>query len=92
LDDQEDATVRINGFRSADLRQVVRAAVDQDWELVNGGKHPALVCPVCGHQEIVTKSGCQRQHEFKSKIGRLRKHGFVWKGQGGNHSAQTDTG
>ena len=76
----------MRGIRSDFLRAVVKAAVSQDFTIDHGGKHPALVCPVCGHHETITTTGQQRHHEAKSKITRLRKHGLVWKGQGGQHA------
>lgn len=76
----------MKGIRSDFLRSVIKAAVAQDFTVDPGGRHPALVCPVCGHHETITTSGQMRHHEAKDKISRLRKHGLVWKGQGGIHA------
>lgn len=74
-------------FRSDYLRRMVREALDQeafewDWR----GRHPALVCVVCGHREIITLSGRQQQPEIKKKACRLRRHGLEWEGRGGVHA------
>lgn len=81
------ATVPLGTFRSDLLREVVRTALDDGWELVRGSTHPKLVCPVCGHAEIVTQSGRQCRHEIRNKVSRLRKHGLTWRGQPGAHTA-----
>lgn len=72
-------------FRSPDLRDLVRAAVDQDFELDDQGRHPKLICPVCGHPEIITTSGRMVGHEFQHKVTRLRRHGLFYRGRGGSH-------
>lgn len=71
--------------RSDRLRKVIKAAVSQGFVPESGGSHPALVCPVCGHREIYTASGKQHEHEIKKKIVRLRKHGLIFEGRGGDH-------
>lgn len=76
----------MRGIRSDFLRQVVKAAQEQNFTVDYGGKHPALVCPVCGHPEVITTTGKQRHHEARNKICRLRKHGLIWKGIGGTHA------
>lgn len=73
-------------IRSDVLRQVIRAAVAQGFVNDETSRHPALVCPVCGHREIYTQSGRQVNHEIRGKISRLRKHGLMFKGLGGKHA------
>lgn len=80
------------GFRSDFLRDLVKAAVSQKFEFDNGGRHPALVCPVCGHREVITKTGRQTFHESRNKAARLRRHGLLWEGRGGEHVAEKATG
>jgi hypothetical protein len=75
-----------HGFRSDFLREITREAVKQGFTLDTTGRHPALICPVCGHSEIITGSGQQRFHESRNKAARLRRHGLVWKGRGGQHA------
>lgn len=72
-------------IRSDRLRQIVSAAVDQGFTVEHGTRHPALICPVCGHHEIITTSGRQLHHEIRNKISRLRRHGLVFEGRGGEH-------
>jgi hypothetical protein len=72
-------------MRSDFLRELTKAALAQGFVLDPGGKHLALICPVCSHREVITKSGRQTHHEAKSKVSRLRHHGLIWKGTGGRH-------
>lgn len=74
------------GIRSDLLRAVVKAAVKQKFTLDWEGNHPALICPTCGHREVITATGKQAHHESRNKICRLRHHGFTWKGIGGEHA------
>jgi hypothetical protein len=67
------------------LRRLITAAVRQGWQSSTGGKHPMVICPVCKHEEIYTKSGRQHEHEIKKKIARMRKHGVIFDGRGGIH-------
>lgn len=71
---------RPKGIRSDRLRKLIAAAIDQGWQHETGGKHPMVICPVCGHEEIYTASGRQFHHEIKSKISRLRWHGLIFDG------------
>lgn len=82
---------RPSGIRSDFLREIVKTATQQGFELEKGGKHPALVCPVCGHREVITATGKQNFHESRSKASRLRRHGLVWQGRGGKHVEETTT-
>lgn len=77
----------IAGIRSDFLREIAKAAITQDFTLEWGGKHPVLICPVCGHRETITASGKQSHHESRNKASRLRRHGLMWKGRGGTHVA-----
>jgi hypothetical protein len=77
----------IAGIRSDFLREIVKEAVAQKFAFEWGGKHPVLVCPVCGHRETITASGKQTFHESRNKVCRLRRHGLLWKGIGGKHVA-----
>lgn len=77
----------VASIRSDFLRSIVKAAIEQGFTLEWGGKHPALICPVCGHPEIITTTGKQAFHESRNKACRLRRHGLLWKGRGGQHVA-----
>jgi hypothetical protein len=72
-------------IRSDFLRDLVKTAVKQDFLFDPGGKHPVLVCPVCGHRETITATGKQKFHESRNKAARLRRHGLIWQGRGGKH-------
>jgi hypothetical protein len=73
------------GIRSDFLREIVKAAIKQGFRMDWGGNHPALICPVCGHREVITMTGKQTFHESRNKATRLRRHGLMWKGRGGQH-------
>jgi hypothetical protein len=76
---------RVRGIRSDKLRRLISAALSQGWQHDIGGSHPRVVCPVCGHREVYTASGRQHEHEIKKKIARLRRHGVLFDGRGGQH-------
>jgi hypothetical protein len=82
----------IGRIRSDLLRAVVAEAVKQSFELDWSGNHPALICPVCKHREVITATGKQSFHESRNKVCRLRRHGLMWKGRGGEHVAKEATG
>ncbi len=77
---------RTGSFRSDFLRDLVKAAVRQGFGVDRSGNHPSLVCPVCGHREVITSTGKQAFHESRNKATRLRRHGLIWKGRGGQHA------
>lgn len=79
------------GIRSDFLRAITREAIKQGFRLDWTGRHPALICPVCKHPEIITGSGKQTFHESRSKATRLRRHGLLWQGRGGEHVAEADS-
>jgi hypothetical protein len=75
-------------FRSDQLRAIYREAIEQRFTSgFHGSQHVFVECPQpeCEHREILTTTGRAYEHELKKKICRLRKHGFVWKGRGGQH-------
>lgn len=74
-------------IRSDFLRALVHEAVDQGFTYDPDGRHPALVCPVCGHRESITLTGKQKFHESRNKACRLMRHGLSWQGRGGKHAA-----
>mgnify|MGYP001566569201 CR=1 FL=1 len=77
------------GFRSDILRDLYNAALKQGWRPDESRKsgHFYAHCPQCPYREAFSRTGRGYNHEAHAKINSLRKHGFVWKGKGGEHTA-----
>jgi len=80
----------MQGIRHKGLRKVAKAAREQGFELgATRGDHVYLRCPTClerltfsmtvseSHERVVPKFVC-----------RLRQHGLVYDGRGGEHTAE----
>jgi hypothetical protein len=89
--------MRKRGFTSDVLRDLYRAAIRQKWRAEYGKRgsgHAYVYCPQegCYFREAFSLSGRGWPHEIASKVGNMRKHGLMWKGRGGKHTAALLTG
>lgn len=80
------------GFSSDMLRNLYDAAVAQGWRPERQAKsgHAHVYCPTpgCHFRESFSLSGRGRPHEVAAKVNAMRKHGLIWKGRGGEHTAE----
>ena len=79
-------------FRSKTLGEVYKEAIRQGFIPLeqNGEGHLRLRCPARGCGYTHTLSGSMTDaHKQKAlnTIAVMRRHGFVWKGRGGQHTA-----
>lgn len=79
-------------FRSKTLKEVYREAIRQGFTPLeqNGEGHFCLRCPAKGCGYTHTFSGSMTDtHRQKAlnAIAVMRRHGFIWKGRGGEHTA-----
>lgn len=79
------------GFTSDILRSIYKEATRQGWrpEYGKGSNHAYVVCPhpECHYREAFSLSGRGLPKETGRKLSAMRRHGFVWKGRGGDHTA-----
>lgn len=77
------------GFTSDMLRQLYEEGVKQGWRPEDNRKsgHAYLYCPRCPYREAFSKSGRGFPPEIGRKVTAMRRHGLVWKGRGGEHTA-----
>lgn len=79
-------------FRSKNFREIYLEAIDQGFEggRQQGSGHYYLRCPKkgCGYTHTfsasVSDSHAEKVHNFVTS---MRRHGFVWEGRGGEHTA-----
>jgi hypothetical protein len=80
------------GFRSDQVAAVYDEALRQRWQIPDfqpGSGHMFLRCPKRGCSFLVAFSttGRYHHHELNNQVALMRRHGFVWRGRGGQHAA-----
>lgn len=79
-------------FSSDMYRNVYKEAVRQGWVPQHKGRspHAYLLCPHpgCHYRQAFSTTGRSHKCEFQNHIAGMRKHGFVWQGRGGEHTAE----
>lgn len=78
-------------FRSDQARDLYNEAVKQGWRplAIGGGGHASVSCPRrgCAFQVVFSTSGKYWPRELNNQITLMRRHGLVWQGRGGAHTA-----
>ncbi len=79
-------------FRSKTMREIFRQASEQNFEpgFQDGSGHFSLRCKKkgCGYtQSLSSTMDDGNPQRIQNVVAGLRRHGFVWEGRGGEHTA-----
>lgn len=78
----------MRGFSSDTIRNIVAAAVKQDFVMTRGNRHVYLHCPKCPWFDTVSTTAKSRGRNGYNHVAILRRHGLEWQGRGGVHTAE----
>lgn len=78
-------------FRSTDMRKLYKEAVAQGFRPIHGPRapHVYLLCPHpdCHYRQTLSTTDTGVVRNLKNYIADLRRHGLIWQGRGGKHTA-----